>query len=240
MTAESSARKASERLNQGVLITGKSGSGKSRMTKRLASMFQRQLYVDPMESFDVETRLRSYDELKSILPSVWGDKSFSIACTFSNDAEYQRMFAGVYGIARHSRGLSPNVCFVIDEVDLWSGSDKGDIDPNLSNIVRYGRHFGVSWIANCRADVHTNRDIRMNAAEVLVYRQTMLSNDLRKEIAASFEERGEEFPRIGKLVNHGPDEPPEAVEGTHFIAVPDTFTDWLATWKKLTDTRSTK
>jgi hypothetical protein len=232
-----SARKAAERLNQGVLITGKSGSGKSRMTNRLASMFRRVLYFDPMESFEVEQRARTHKEFTSQLSSVWEAKDFALACTFTNDEEYSKSFASLYALAQHTRGNIPNVCVVVDEVDLWSGPDKGDIDPSLSRLLRYGRHFGVSWIANCRADVHTNRDIRMNAAETLVFRQSMLSNELRKEVASAEADRGIEFPRVGKLVNHGPEEPPDAVENTHFIALPDTFDEWLPTWKKLADSR---
>lgn len=230
---ESSARKIDERINQGVFITGKTGSGKSRMTKRLAGMFPRQLYVDPMESFEVPVRWRSYAEARKELPKLWYEKEFVVACTFRDKREYPKLFMLLFSLAEATRGSAPDLCLVVDEVDLWSGPEKDEIDESLSSIIQYGRHYGISWIANCRADVMTNRVVRMNAAEIILFRQSMLSAHVRAEMKAAEEDRGGPLPRVSRLTLHGPDEPPDAVEGSHFVAVPDPFSEWLPTWEKL-------
>ena len=148
--------------------------------------------------------------------------------TFFDANDYARFFGALALLMRTLRGQNPNFLLVIDEVDLWS--DSKNIDPNLGHILRYGRHYGCSWIANCRADVHTNRDVRMNAAEILLFRQGMLSPELSKMVAAVTNSHAT---KIAQLTRHGPDEPKNAVEGTHFIALPEPFDEWLPTWQAL-------
>lgn len=229
----SSIRERSKRLNQGVFITGASGSGKSRMTQRLAALWQRKILLDPMRSFDADARAETLKDAIAFLAKHWSDESFSVALSFDEDEEYRQFFGALYALMKRTRGATGNFLLVLDEVDLWSSSK--DIDENLAKILRYGRHYGCSWIANCRADVHTNRDVRMNAAEILVFRQGMLSPEMAKMIGASEEERDVSFPRVARLVQHGPNEPDNAEEMRHFIAVPESFDDWLPTWEKLAE-----
>lgn len=227
----SSVRDRSKRLNQGVFISGASGSGKSRMTQRLAAYWGRVIYVDPMASFDADYSAVSFKEAVAYLAERWKAQPFSLAVTFDNAQDYRLFFAALYELMRRSRGSVPNFLLVLDEVDLWTSPR--DMDENLSNITRYGRHYGCSWIANCRADVHTNRDIRMNAAEILLFRQGMLSPEMAKLAQAASIERDTSFPSVARLTRHGPSEPDLAEEGKHFLAVPEPFAEWLPTWEAL-------
>lgn len=227
----------SRRLSQGVFISGASGSGKSRMTERLAQPWRRVIYVDPMRSFQTAT-VTTWVDAATSLATFWratGPINFGV--TFYRDDDYRRFFGALAELARASHEAHtpfPRFLLVVDEVDLWSGPKF--LDTNLSHLFRYGRHYGCSWIANCRADVHTNRDVRMNAAEIILFRQGMLSPELSKMVAAASSQRGDvvqDFPEVWQLRDHGADEPNEAVEGVHFLAVPDPFTEWLKRWKAL-------
>lgn len=226
-----SVRDRSRRLNQGVFISGASGSGKSRMTARLAQPWDRVIYVDPMGSFDAEYTALSFKAAVGYLSERWNNRPFSMSVRFDNDEDYSRFFAGLYALMQRTRGAVDNFLLVLDEVDLWSSPKY--IDASLAKILRYGRHYGCSWIANCRADVHTNRDIRMNAAEILLFRQGMLSPEMAKLVQAASAERDQTFPSVAKLKRHGPNEPELAEEGTHFLAVPEPFDEWLVTWEAL-------
>jgi hypothetical protein len=230
----SSVRDRSKRLNQGVFISGASGSGKSRMTARLAEYWDRKIFVDPMGSFDAEYTARTFKQAVDYLAPRWsGDAEFSLAIQFDNDEDYRRFFAALYALMQKTRGGINNFLLVLDEIDLWSGPKY--LDESLSKILRYGRHYGCSWIANCRADVHTNRDVRMNAACILLFRQGMLSPEMANSVKAAANEREEIFPSVAKLKRHGPDQPDLAIEGEHFIAVPEPFSDWLPTWEALAE-----
>jgi hypothetical protein len=227
-----SKRKREERQNQGVFISGATGSGKSRMAQRLVSDWKRSIIIDPTGSFDVEVVAHDYTQAKELLAKRWRDSApFAVSCMFAEDDEYTKLFGAVFTVARHTAGIAPPICLAIDEVDLWSSPRY--IEKNLSSIIRYGRHYGISWIAVCRADVQTNRDIRMNATETLLFQQGMLSSEMRMMVASSSKIRGEELPEVFRLRKHGPKEPPDAVENTHFVAVPEPFDEWHSTWIQL-------
>lgn len=198
------------------------------MTERLARPWKRVIYIDPMASFAVENRARNARDAARYLGRSWSGE-FILAVTFRDDAEYALFFAMLNRLMEASQGSAPNFLLVIDEVDLWSGPKY--MDPSLSKILRYGRHYGCSWIANCRADVHTNRDVRMNAAEVLLFRQGMPSEEMKKLIADAEDLRETALPKLSKLTRHTEDG--DAVEGEHFIATPEPFEDWLPTWEAI-------
>lgn len=227
-----SKRRRDERQNQGVFISGATGSGKSRMMQRLASVWKRVITIDPTGSFDVDTVARDFTEARDILSKRWREAApFNVACMFTNDDEYAKLFGAIFTVARHTAGTAQPICLAIDEVDLWSSPRQ--IEKNLSSIIRYGRHYGISWIAACRADVQTHRDIRMNATETLLFQQGMLSPEMRMMVASAGKIRGEEMPEVFRLKKHGPKEPELAIEGTHFVAVPDTFDEWFPSWVQL-------
>lgn len=226
-----SLRDRSKRLNQGVFISGASGSGKSRMTERLAEPWKRVIYVDPMRSFDVEAAT-TWDDAAKKLAQFWkSPEPMQFGVSFTDDEDYRKFFGALLFLMDRKAGTLPNFLFVLDEVDLWSSPQT--MDPKLARILRYGRHYGCSWIANCRADVHTNRDVRMNAAEVLIFQQDMLSPDMEKKVKSAARTREAGFPEVQRLVRHGPDEPELAVEYIHFIAWPLPFDEWYPSWTAL-------
>lgn len=205
------------------------------MTARLARAWKRVIYVDPMNSFDAEHVARTPKDAAKYLGSRWIRGPFSLAVTFKADAEYSQFFGMLIALMEASEGRVPPFLLVIDEVDLWSSPKQ--IDASLSRILRYGRHYGCSWIANCRADVHTHRDVRMNARAILLFRQGMLSEEMKKQVADAEEVREQKFPRTARLVPHGPEEPESAEEGVHFLAIPDPFSDWLPTWEAIAEAK---
>lgn len=226
-------RADADKLNQGVFISGATGSGKSRMTQRLALPWARVVYVDPMRTVrDIapEGRASTWMEAKDKLAKGWRASSFRLACSFGDDVEYRYLFHALRGIMEADSG-DRNFLLVIDEVDLWSNPHK--VLPALSHLMRYGRHFGLSWIANCRADVQTHRDVRMNAQEILVFRQGMLSPEMQRELKSACRLRGVERIEPGLLKRHDRTQGPDAVEGIHFVALPDPWEEWYPSWLAL-------
>jgi hypothetical protein len=227
----SSIRERAHRLNMGVFVSGGSGSGKSRMTERLSEPWRRVIYVDPMRSFRTAT-VETWPDAVTSLATFWKTPgALKFGASFTSDEDYAKFFGALAALMKHSRGANPNFLLVVDEIDLWSSPQH--LDANLSYIFRYGRHYGCSWIANCRADVQTHRDVRMNAAEILLFRQGMVSPEIQKMVKAAEMQRGILLPAVWTLTMHGRSEPPSAVEGTHFLALPEPFADWLPRWHAL-------
>lgn len=230
-----SGRAKEQRKNQGVFVSGMTGAGKGRMSARLAGVWRRVIYIDPTACFDADVRAGDFKEAADLIQKRWkGRDKFSIACTFTDDAEYRKLFGGLRAVVAGMRGMAGNVLIVFDEIDLWSSPHK--IDPNISEILRYGRHWGVSWIAVCRADVETHRDVRQNPTEIIMFLQGMLSPEMEKKLRAVRKIRDTEIPEIHNLKKHEDPTPELATENVHFIAVPDDFETFSSRWKALAET----
>jgi len=204
------------------------------MTERLAQPWRRVIYVDPMRSFQTAT-VTTWADAATSLATFWRTPgAINFGVTFTRDDDYRKFFGALAELARNAHEAHAPLerfLLVVDEVDLWSGPKF--LDAGLSHLFRYGRHYGCSWIANCRADVHTNRDVRMNAAEIILFRQGMLSPELSKMVAAASVQRDILLREVWQLSPHNTDEPAAATENVHFIAVPEPFNEWLVSWKAL-------
>lgn len=232
-----SARARERRINQGVFVSGMTGSGKSRMAEQLSNVWRRVIYIDPTRSFEnVETRATTYADAADFLKSRWGAKPFRLAATFPNELHYKQLFQTVYFVATQTHGKSDSVLLVMDEVDLWSSPNK--IEESVSKLLRYGRHYGINWVATCRADVETHRDVRMNATQMILFRQGMLSKEMERMIRSSARIRNESIPEPATLEKWNTDAP--AIEGRNFVALPDTFNEWLPSWEALAKVRESR
>lgn len=222
----------SRRQNLGLYCTGQTGSGKSRRLSALAALFPRVVYVDPTNSFDADVAALTYKDWQAAANERWGTPTaWTVACQFGDDAEYRRLFAALVTAGRKAAGALPPVLLVIDEADMFCSPR--EIDPGLSWILRYGRHYGFSWCASARADVQMHRDVRTNAYAKLLYRQSMLSPEMVREIKYAAAVRGEAEPVISRLVPHGPDEPATPVEGRHYYCLPDPWPEVAPEWAKV-------
>lgn len=224
-----------DKNNQGVFVCGMTGSGKSRMTQRLARSWKRVIYVDPMKTIrdiPADGRAVTWMDAKKKIAAGWGAPTMRVACSFSDDVEYRYLFHAIRGMTE-ADDTGRNFLFVIDEVDLWSSPRS--ITPALSHLFRYGRHSGMSWIANCRADAETHRDVRMNAQEILLFRQGMLSSEMTRMLRSACRIRDVDRIEPGRLTKHDRTQGAEAVEDVHFVALPDTWAEWWPSWCALAE-----
>jgi hypothetical protein len=203
------------------------------MLDRLSSDWDRELLVDPTGSFEpgkIGKVTRNFEETVNALSSVYLDKPFRIIAQYNNDAEYAKLFASLRRLLEQTRGKAKPWLLGIDEVDFFSSPN--DIDENLEWLLKYGRHSAMSWAVACRADVETHRAVRMNA-NCILFRQGMLSPEMKRKIKDAEIVRETELPPVGRLKMHGPKEPELASEGTHYICVPDDFDTMHARWVEL-------
>jgi hypothetical protein len=224
------ARARERRINQGVFVSGMTGSGKSRMAEKLAQPWKRVVFVDPTRSFEaIDFRATTFAEAIEFLKSRWLKKPFRLAVTFDDEDDYPRFFQAFAKVAVGTFGQCDNVLLVLDEVDMWTSPRK--VERSVSFLLRYGRHYGICWIAICRADVQTHRDVRMNATQIIVFRQGMLSGELKTMIQDAGLVREERLTMPARLQKWNTKA--DAVEGENFIALPERFDEWLPSWQAL-------
>lgn len=242
MTTEAEGVALRDRKNQGVFLSGKTGSGKTRKATELAEGWERRIAVDPTKSIDLTGRkdvvlVRTYRDAAEYLTARWHKDQMDLVCRFTDTADYNRLFSQVYAaaVATEETVLYPTL-FQFDEVDQWSSSDK--IDRGLDSLIRYGRHYRISWTATARADVETHRTVRMNATQILAFKQGMLSTETNRMLKSAGMLRGGEVPHPATMQLWNVEGP--AQEGVHFVALQDPYAEWRPTWDDLVNSQRRK
>lgn len=200
------------------------------MGATLADDWLRKLFIDPTGSFDADVVVTSYDEFVIEWARIFNDKEWSISCRFADEEEYALVFEAIWKVITDKKFTqSRSFLVVVDEVDMFS--DPQHIEENLRHIIKRGRHYSISWIAICQFDTDTNKTFRGNASEYLIFVQGMLSPDMVRRVKGAANVRGESIPEVQALKKHRTAGP--AIEGQHFIAVPEPFDSWRQEWREL-------
>jgi hypothetical protein len=230
-------RPRSKRKNKAVMITGLTGSGKSRMGETLADPWPRVVYIDPTDSFVEEDELsetvvkvRTHNEFVVEWTRLFNEPEWRVDCVFPNEDDYALVFEDIWKVITNEefpdeRGF----LLVIDEADMFS--DPQWIDENLRHLAKRGRHFGISYIVICQFETDTNKTFRGNASEVLIFKQGMLSPDMLRRLKGTAKIRERPIPEVSGLKEHDIAGP--AVEDVHFIACPDDFDTFMVQWEEL-------
>lgn len=224
-----SVRDRADRNNMCVIVTGGSGTGKSRMGLELADDWTRVIYIDPTNSFDGDVRVTTYEEFVREWEWRWLEPAWRIVVSCKKEQDYAMIFADIWKVCETGEGRFPAFLVVFDESDEFSSPH--NIDPNFRQICKRGRHFGVSVLVICQFDADTNRAVRGTATEWIIYRQGMLSPEITRRVKAAEKARKTTFVEVEELCKHNTKG--QAVEGIHFLAVPEPFDEWREEWRAL-------
>ena len=132
-----------------MLILGKTGSGKSFLAKRLLKKFDRYIIYDTQGEYTDGVVFERIEELYNFLIKVGDYKFRCIYNPLNIDTEISEICRFAY--------LLGDCCVLCEEIDLYCSPSY--IDPDFNNIVRRGRHKGVSIIALSQRPVGINKII---------------------------------------------------------------------------------
>lgn len=227
-------RPVEARKNIGVAIFGATGSGKTRMARRLAAAWSRVVTADPTGSLNDGEICADYSHFVRRFAEYYPtQRPFRLCAQFTSEDDWARLFGGLWNVFQAKQGAHPGLLLNLDEVDFWSDPNK--ITPSLEKLLKYGRHVGMSWAVTCRADVETHRAVRMNASQIILFRQGMLSPHMQRQVRSVGGLRRQdglpELPAVESLRPHDGDG--DAVEGEHFITFPDPFDVFWGRWVAL-------
>jgi DNA helicase HerA-like ATPase len=153
-----------KKKRQVILIFGKTGSGKSYLTKQLLSQFNRVIVFDPKEEYSGFT-VHSFAEFVvyfEMEPQGRGD--FMIVCRFRDMEDYQRAATACFTLE--------DLVLVLEECELFLSSYDQDSDEPINKIISTGRHARLSVIALGRRPSEIPIRIRAQCSTIVTFKQT--------------------------------------------------------------------
>jgi hypothetical protein len=192
-----------------VTITGQTGSGKSQITTRLIAMTPRVIILDRMFEYESAPIITDYDKSLQYLALNWRAPNFAVSLRYTQDEHYKNFFRYLAELSDRCPSLPVSV--VVEEADFFMSPHM--IDPGLSYLYRYGRHFRINIITIARGDTDIHRDAVQNAHAFVVMRSRKFSREMREKFDV------EELERIRELQTLTPGVTPE--KGVHYMVFPD-------------------
>lgn len=201
-------------------IVGQKGSGKTQMSKHLSAIAPRLIVIDRLFEYDDGEVFTDYKLALQYLARYWRAPSFRAVVRFTQDDEYKNFFRYLAEISDRCPSLPISV--IVEEADFFMSPHM--IDPGLSYLYRYGRHFRINVVSIARGDTDIHRDAVQNADAFVVMRSRKFSREMREKFTA------DELEVIRDLQTLEPGTAP--VKGTHYLTYPDDA-DPFDLWRKV-------
>lgn len=149
-----------------ILIFGRTGSGKSYLTKRLIKKIDRVCIIDVLFEYDNGLIFYTLSDFLDYLEKKT-EKKFCYIFRFTSDFEIELLFDLLYTLS--------NLTLVVEEAEIYISSYSKK--SNFLKLVRYGRHKSISIIAVARRVTELSNDLRAQANKIISFKQ-ILKNDL--------------------------------------------------------------
>lgn len=204
--------------NAVITIVGQKGSGKTTFAKALAALSTRHVIIDRLWEYEEGDIMTNYEHALERLAQLWR-RDFRIVVRFRQDQFYSEYFHFLAEVS--DRCPFRPVSVTVEEADFFMSPHK--IDPHLSYLYRYGRHFKINLISIARGETDIHRDAVANADCFVVFRSHRFSTEMRER----FEK--EDLQRIRELETLVPGTTPE--KDVHYVTYPanvDPFAMWKA------------
>lgn len=156
------------------LIFGKTGAGKSTLSKEIIKQYSRVLIIDPMEEYD-GIIFYDFDTLlfyhrKNLL------QNFVYVCRFENDLDIEFAFKFCKTVG--------NILLVLEECSIYvSPQAKSSL---FLDLVRFGRHNSISLLGISRRTTELHNDLKSNVDKIYSFKQT-LPIDIKNMASLGFE-----------------------------------------------------
>lgn len=154
-----------------VTILGNRGVGKSNAAKSLVMIYPRFIIYDPLAEYGNLGDIILHDHL-----SLYRTKVKRIIYQDESDLSSRDALLGS-DFPKVAKWVmeQTNICFMVEEIDLVA--NKHFIEPHLDQLLRRGRHAGISIIGVTRASNEVHNDL-LRYSNLLLLFKMHFKNDL--------------------------------------------------------------
>lgn len=147
--------------NQIVSLFGTKGSGKSTLARGIAEGYSRVIVCDMLGEYDMDLTACSVDEAMSHLVAQEKASAFSLSIRLSELEDYLDVLELAYELT--------DTLVVLEEASFLCSAS--NFPPELSKLVRYGRHRRISQLYISRRPAEVARDVTAQSDLLVTFRQ---------------------------------------------------------------------
>lgn len=155
-----------------ITITGKTGRGKSYLTEKWISQEVAKempvIIADSMAEYKKGEKYDSFNHFYMQCSKNNGLKKAVHIVPIKSDSEAKKLFA-------FSRYAGVQHCLIVEEASKYCSPYQ--IDNYLNDLVRYGRHWGVSLVFSAQRFAQLNKIVTSQTDSFITFQQTE-KNDL--------------------------------------------------------------
>lgn len=205
------------------LVLGRTGTGKTTLSKALVRLTARCIVLDRKWDYDgIPGAVECYnfaEAARELLARRWGE--FCILYRPEIESDYDRLLQ----LARHIQRTEPHgpLVVVLEEAAMY-GNASG-VDETIRQLYNAGRHERISVLTIVQVDTDFHRVSRYNSELIITLYQHKLSGDMQSMFNLDDVKALKSLKAPGEYT-------PEPVQGRHFLVYPDNvdvYDYWLET-----------
>ena len=118
-----------------IIVTGKSGTGKTKLSRQILALFSRKIILDIMEEYECKNTYNNFQEFLNAVSIL--DQNIDVCIRGFKDSDVNYICEWCL--------LAGNILLGIEEFESYVS--RYDAYPQLDEIIRRGRHNDVSLLA---------------------------------------------------------------------------------------------
>jgi hypothetical protein len=142
------------------VIFGKTGTGKSYHAKKIIKTFSRVIICDPKHEYDGLV-FENFSDLSDYYKE-YKPESFAFVCRFENELDYDYVFKLAL--------IIEDLLLVVEEAEIYISP--GARSSSFLDLVRYGRHHGISILGIARRATELSIDFKAMCDKIISFKQT--------------------------------------------------------------------
>lgn len=150
----------SNKVRTVTVIFGKTGTGKSYLAKQIIDSYTRVIICDPKHEY-TGLIFTNFSDLSEYYKDNVPEK-FTFVCRFESELDYNYLFKLCL--------IIEDLLLVVEEAEIYISP--GARSSSFLDLVRYGRHHGISILGIARRATELSIDFKAMCDKIISFKQT--------------------------------------------------------------------